>query len=66
MVNSDFIIIIHDNIIYKIYKEPFESDENTYKRGWFIIENKDKYLKEELISRSIIYLNENKNNMKYF
>jgi hypothetical protein len=62
----NYILIIHDNFIYKIDKEPFESDENTYKRGWFIIDNKDKYDKNELISRSIIFLNENKNNMKYF
>ena len=61
----NYIIIIHDNFIYKIEKEPFESDENTYKRGWFIIDNKNKYENNELITRSIIYLNESKNNMKY-
>jgi hypothetical protein len=60
----DFIIIIHENYIYKIYKEPYETDENTYIRGWFIIKN-NTYEKETVISRSIIYLNEYKNNMKY-
>jgi|688.fasta_scaffold856480_1 hypothetical protein len=59
----DFIVIIHDNNIYKIKKEPFETDENTYIRGWFII-NSD-INDDTLISRSIIYLNESKNNMKY-
>jgi hypothetical protein len=62
------IIIIHDNYIYNIIKEPFETDENTYIRGWYIIKNKSKYQSiqnEELISNSIIYLNEYKNNMKY-
>jgi hypothetical protein len=60
----DFIIIIHENYIYKIYKEPYETDENTYIRGWFIIKNNTDE-KETIISRSIIYLNEYKNNMKY-
>ena len=62
----DFIVIIHNNNIYKIFKEPFETDENTHIRGWFIIKNSDyKTNCDELISRSIIYLNENKNKMKY-
>jgi len=63
------IIIIHDNFIYNINKEPFETDENTYIRAWFIIKNKCNYPsieEEELISKSIIYLNEYKNNMKYY
>jgi len=59
------VIIINDNYIYKINKLPFETDENTYKRGWFIIKNYSLYDYDELISRSIIYLNENKNKMKY-
>jgi hypothetical protein len=62
----DIIIIIYDNNIYKIEKEPFETDENTYKRGWFIIKNlKDNDNYDEIFKKSIIYLNENKNNMKY-
>ena len=66
-MNSTFIIIIFNNHIYKIEKEPFETDENTYKRGWFIIKNQDENMNnEELISKSIIYLNEEKNKMKYF
>jgi hypothetical protein len=60
-----FVIIINDNYIYKIRKLPFETDENTYKRGWFIIKNYNSFEYDELISRSIIYLNENKNKMKY-
>ena len=62
---SSFIIIIYDNFIYKIEKEPYESDVNTYKRGWYIIKNynKDKY--EEIVNNSIKYLNENKNKMIY-
>jgi len=60
----NYIIMIHDDKIYKIDKEPFETDENTYIRGWFII-NKKTEITDELISRSIIHLNEYKNNMKY-
>jgi len=59
------IIIIHDNNIYKIEKEPFETDENTYKRGWFIIKNYDTGSFDEVIGKSIIYLNEIKNKMVY-
>lgn len=60
-----FVIIINDNYIYKIQKLPFETDENTYKRGWYIIKNYSSYDYDELISRSIIYLNEYKNKMIY-
>jgi hypothetical protein len=60
-----FVIIINDNYIYKIRKLPYETDQNTYRRGWFIIKNYNSYEYEELISRSIIYLNECKNKMKY-
>lgn len=60
------IVICSNNFIYIIDKEPYETDENTYIRGWFIIKNYDKISnKNELIARSLIYLNEKKNNMKY-
>ncbi len=62
----DNIVIIHNDYIYMIEKEPYETDENTYKRGWYIINNYEKITNiNELISRSIIVLNENKNNMKF-
>lgn len=64
MINS--VVIIHDNVIYDIEKEQFETDENTYKRGWFIIKNQSIFSNiTELISRSFMYLNESKNKMKY-
>lgn len=60
------IVICNNNFIYIIDKEPYETDENTYIRGWYIIQNFDKFSnKNELISNSLIYLNEKKNNMKY-
>ena len=64
-LKMDYIVIIHDNNIYKINKEPYETDENTYFRGWYIIKNLKTDINDEIICRSIMYLNENKNNMKY-
>ena len=52
------IVIIDNEYIYIIEKEPYESDENTYNRGWYIINNHNKIKNlNELISRSIIVLN---------
>jgi hypothetical protein len=59
------IVIYFKNNIFKIQKEPFETDENAYIRGWYIVKNYDKYEYDELISRSIIYINEKSNLMKY-
>ena len=62
----NYIIMIHNNYIYKIDKEPYETDENTYMRGWYIINsynNEDNY--DEIVSQSIININEIKNKMKY-
>ena len=60
------IIIFYKDFIYKIRKIPYETDENTYKRGWYIVKNIDNYQNyDELVSKSIIYLNEQKNKMKY-
>jgi len=64
-MNSTNIIIIYDNNIYKIEKEPYETDENTYKRGWYIIKNYNKGEYNEIVGKSIKYLNEEKNKMKY-
>ena len=59
------IIINFKNNYFKIHKEPFETDENAYIRGWYIVKNYDIYEYDELISRSIIYINEKKNLMIY-
>jgi hypothetical protein len=63
---NNSIVIIHDNAIYNIEKDQYETDENTYTRGWFMIKNQSiiKNL-SQLISKSFIFLNERKNNMKY-
>ena len=61
----DSIILYCNGRNFKITKEPFETNEDVYKRGWFIIKNYNNISDyNELISRSIIYINE-KNNMVY-
>lgn len=58
------ISIKYQNKIYNIETEPFESIENSYKRGWYIIKNINKYSYDELYSLSLMYINK-KNGMKY-
>ena len=59
------ININHRGTMYIIEKEPFESIQDTYSRGWFIIKNYEKYTNyNELVSRSIIHNNIEKE-MKY-
>jgi len=35
-----YIIILNENTMFKIYKQPFEKEEDTYYRGWYMINNK--------------------------
>lgn len=60
----DKINILYNNDIYIIDKDPYETLEETYERGWFIIKNYHKYDYNELISESIINLN-TKKGMEY-
>jgi len=61
----NYILINYNNFLYKIEKEPFESDEDSYIRGWFIVKNYNDYSNyNELISLSIIHLNK-KYDMNY-
>ncbi len=51
------ITIQYQGYIYNIEQEPFETLEDSYKRGWYIIKNFDKYKNyNELYSRSIMML----------
>ena len=45
--------------IYIIEKEPFETNDNAYKRAWFIVKNYDTYNYRELVSLSKIIINTN-------
>ena len=50
--------------IYIIEKEPFETNDNAYKRAWFIVKNYDTYNYRELVSLSKIIINKD-NDMEY-
>ena len=54
-LSMDYIIIVHNNFIYKISKEPYETDENTYFRGWYIIKNYND-INDEIISEQKIVI----------
>lgn len=54
------ITIHYKSKLYDIPKEPFETISDTYKRGWFIVKNYDKYNFAELYSLSIMMNNKNK------
>jgi hypothetical protein len=64
-MNRDNITIYYRGKIYNIEKENFETNEDAYNRAWYIIKNQNMYDYNELISRSLIYLNEKNNNMVY-
>ena len=43
MSKSESIAIYNNGMIHIINREPYETNMDVYKRGWFIIKNKDKY-----------------------
>ena len=47
MSQSESITIYNNGMIHIIHREPYETNMDVYKRGWFIIKNKgiknDKY-----------------------
>lgn len=65
MNKENNITLYYRGKIYNIEKEDFETNEDVYNRAWYIIKNQDIYDYNELISRSLIYLNEKNNNMLY-
>jgi len=58
--NQDTITIFNNGVIHLIDKEPNENISDTYKRGWFIVKNKDESNYNKLYSLSIITNNKNK------
>jgi hypothetical protein len=54
------ITIQYQGKLFNIEQEPYEANEDSYKRGWYIVKNHDKFVYEELYSLSIIMLNKNK------
>lgn len=59
-MNVNMITILYQGKLYNIQQEPFETVEDSYKRGWYIVKNYDKYTYDELYSLSLIMLNKNK------
>jgi hypothetical protein len=58
------ILINHKGKLYMIAKEPFETNEDCYKRGWYIIKNYDSNQIDKVISLSILN-NNTKKGMTY-
>jgi len=55
MNQNDNIVIYNKGYIHLIDKEPYETNEDVFKRGWFIVINKDNEENmNKLISMSII------------
>ncbi len=61
MTQSDTITIYNNGMIHIINREPYETNMDVYKRGWYIINNQslenDKY---KLQSISLIEIYKNK------
>ena len=55
---SNVIFLKINNYIYLFEKQSFESDEDTYDRLWWIINNKKSINNISDISDSIKYINE--------
>lgn len=61
----NYISIYFLGKIYNIEKDPYEINDDAYKRGWFIVKNFDKYENyDELISLSKMNIYK-KNDMVY-
>lgn len=59
------IVLNYMGKLYIIEREPFETSQDIYIRGWYIVKNYNKYNNfNELVSRSIIY-NNLKKQMEY-
>ena len=62
------IIIKSDGKLIRIPKNPFELNEHTFERGWYVVKllNKEKEKSfKELLSMSCKYLNKKYFGMKY-
>ena len=60
-MQADNIVIFDKGLLYTIEREPFETNASLYRRGWFIINNKNNETNNnKLISDSIININKNR------
>jgi|SaaInlV_125m_DNA_1040241.scaffolds.fasta_scaffold398387_1 hypothetical protein len=58
------ISIEYQGKIYNIPEELFETSEDSYKRGWYVVKNMQEHSFKETYSKSLMFLNKNKG-MKY-
>jgi hypothetical protein len=60
-MQEDNIVIFNKGLLYTIEREPFETNASLYRRGWYIINNKNNETNyKKLVTDSIIYINKNK------
>jgi len=64
---GDSIMIYNNGVIYLINREPYETNGDVYKRGWFIIKNRQNGSngsngsnENRLLSSSLIEIYKNK------
>jgi hypothetical protein len=55
---NNFIFLKNKDFLYLFEKQPYESDEDTYDRLWWIINNNKSINNINDISDSIKYINE--------
>ena len=61
MSQSDSITIYNNGVIHMINREPYETNGDVYKRGWFIIKNRQcESDKNRLLSSSLMEIYKNK------
>lgn len=62
MSQSEYITIYNNGMIHIINREPYETNMDVYKRGWFIIKNKQhtQHKPLSLLSISLIDIYKNK------
>jgi hypothetical protein len=61
----NIVVIFIKNTIYKLYKQPFETDSDAYERLWWIINNNKDLNNRKDISDSIKIINIKKG-MSYY
>lgn len=64
-MHKDTICILYKNRLNYIEKQPYESDDDAYMRGWYIIRNGLSFDNPEHICQSKIIINERVHGMTY-
>lgn len=61
MPHTDSIIIYNNGVLHNINREPYETNMDVYRRGWYIINNKTaSQTSHNLYSLSLIEIYKNK------